>query len=55
LYAAETWTLQKVDQKFLEGFEMWCRRRMEKASWANCVKNEECITESRRKGMTYTQ
>jgi hypothetical protein len=24
LYGAETWTLQKVDQKYLENFEMWC-------------------------------
>jgi hypothetical protein len=24
LYGAETWMLQAVDQKHLEGFEMWC-------------------------------
>jgi hypothetical protein len=29
LYGAETWTLHEVDQKYLEGFEMWCRRRMD--------------------------
>jgi hypothetical protein len=29
LYGAETWTLQKVDQKYLERTEMWCWRRME--------------------------
>jgi hypothetical protein len=28
LYDAETWTLKKVDQKYLEGFEM-CWRRMD--------------------------
>jgi hypothetical protein len=33
LCGAETWTLQKVDQKYLESFEMWCWRRMEKISW----------------------
>jgi hypothetical protein len=27
LYGAETWTLQKVDQKYLKSFEMWCWRR----------------------------
>jgi hypothetical protein len=32
LYGAETWTLQKVDQKYLESYEMWCWRRMEKFS-----------------------
>jgi hypothetical protein len=24
LYGAEMWTLQKIDQKYLENFEMWC-------------------------------
>jgi hypothetical protein len=28
-FGAETWTLRAVDQKHLERFEMWCRRRME--------------------------
>jgi hypothetical protein len=30
LCGAETWTLRKADQKYLESFEMWCWRRMEK-------------------------
>jgi hypothetical protein len=30
LYGGETWTLRKVDQKYLESFERWCWRRMEK-------------------------
>jgi hypothetical protein len=32
LCGAETWTLRKVDHKYLESFEMWCWRRMEKIS-----------------------
>jgi hypothetical protein len=40
LCGAETWTLRKVDQKYLEGFEMWCWRRMEKISLTNRVRNE---------------
>jgi hypothetical protein len=28
LYGAETGTLRKVDQKYLESFEMWCWRRL---------------------------
>jgi hypothetical protein len=43
LYGAETWTLWKVDQKYLESFEMWCWRRMEKISWADHVRNEEVL------------
>jgi hypothetical protein len=41
LYGAETWTLRKLDQKYLESFEMWCWRRMEKISWTDRVRNEE--------------
>jgi hypothetical protein len=40
---AEKWTLRKVDQKYLESFEMWCWRRIETISWTHCVKNEEVL------------
>ena len=40
LYGAETLTLQKVDQKYLESFEMWRWRRMQKISWTYRVINE---------------
>jgi len=40
LYGAETWTLHKVDQKYLESSEMWCLRRMQKISWTDRVINE---------------
>ena len=30
-------------QKRLEGFEMWCWRRMEKISWTDHVRNEEVL------------
>jgi hypothetical protein len=43
LYGAETWTLWKMDQKYLESFEMWCWRRMEKISWTDRVRNEEVL------------
>ena len=43
LYGAETWTLRAADQKYLEGFEMWCWRRMEKIGWTDHVRNEEVL------------
>jgi hypothetical protein len=43
LYGAETWTLRKVDQNYLEIFEMWCWRRMEKISWTDRVRNGEVL------------
>jgi hypothetical protein len=43
LYGAETWTLRAVDQKYLKSFEMWCRKRMEKISWIDHVRNKEAL------------
>jgi len=39
LYGATTRTLQKINQKYLRSFEMWCWRT--KISWS--VKNEEVL------------
>jgi len=43
LYGAETWSLRKLDRKYLESFEMWCWRRMEKINWTDRVRNEELL------------
>jgi hypothetical protein len=40
LHGAESCTARKVDQKYLESFEIWCWRRMKKISWTDRVKNE---------------
>jgi hypothetical protein len=40
---AETWTLQKIDNKYLESFEMWCWRRMERIIWTDRVGNDEVL------------
>ena len=41
VYGAETWTLRKVDQKYLESFEMWFWRRMEKISGTDSMSKKE--------------
>ena len=43
LCGAETWTLRAADQKYLESFEVWCWRRIEKISWTDHVRNEEIL------------
>jgi len=43
LYGAETWRLRAADQKYLESFEMWSWRRMEKVRWTDHVRNEEVL------------
>jgi hypothetical protein len=42
LYGAETWTIRKLDQKYLESFEMWCWR-MEKICWTDLVNNKAVL------------
>jgi hypothetical protein len=42
-YRDENWTLLKVHQKYLESFNKWCWRRMEKISWTNRVRNENVL------------
>jgi hypothetical protein len=39
LYGAESWTLWKVDEKYLESFEMWCWKRMENIIRSERVEN----------------
>jgi hypothetical protein len=43
LCGVETWTLLKVGRKYLESFEIWCWRRMEKISWTDHMGNEEVL------------
>ena len=40
LYIAETWTQIKLEGKYLESFEMWCLRRIEKIKWTEKVTNK---------------
>jgi hypothetical protein len=40
LYVAETWTIRKEDQQYLERLKVWYWRIMGKISWNECVKNE---------------
>lgn len=43
LYGAETWTMRKREKKYLESFEMWCWRRIEKVKWNERVTNDEVL------------
>jgi len=43
VYGPKTWTLQKVNQKYLESFEMWCWRRIGKIIWTDHLRNEEML------------
>jgi hypothetical protein len=43
LYGSENWTLRKLEQKYMESFEMWCWRRMEKIKGPEKVTNEQVL------------
>jgi hypothetical protein len=49
LYCDETGTLQEVDQKYIESFEMWCWIRVDKISWNDHVKIEEALYRDKEK------
>ena len=54
-YGAEIGTLQEVDQKYLESFEMWSWRRMEKVGWADHAKMRKNYKESNRREISCIQ
>jgi hypothetical protein len=49
LYGSETWTLRKLERKYLESFETWCFRRMEKIKCSEKVTNEQVLDRIREK------
>ena len=49
------WTLLKTDKKYLESFEIWSWKGMEKISWTDLVKKKKRYIESRRRGISYIQ
>ena len=50
LYGAEMWTLRKVDQKYMESVEVSSRRRLEKISYIDRVKNEGVLHGTKAEG-----
>ena len=42
-YGAGRRTFRKVDQRYLESFQMWCWRKNVKIIWTDQVRNEEVL------------
>ena len=42
-YSSETWTLRKLERKYMERFEMWCWRRMGKIKWSEKDTDEQVL------------
>lgn len=43
LYNCETWTINKIERKALESFEMWSCRPMQKVSWMERKSNQDVM------------
>ena len=41
LYGSETWTLGENEERIINAFETWCRRRMLKIKWTDRITNDE--------------
>ena len=54
LYGTETWTLQKVDQKYMEHFEKWYWERW-RSNELIVWKMKKYYTDTWRKGISYIQ
>jgi hypothetical protein len=53
--AAQNWTHRKVDQKYLESFEMCCLRRTKTFSWTDRVTSEEVLHRVKQKRISVIQ
>jgi hypothetical protein len=53
-HCAETWTVQKADQKNLATFEMWCWRRIKNISWTENVRNKALQRGTEERNILYT-
>jgi hypothetical protein len=53
LYGADTWTLRAVDQIYLESFELWRWKMIEKISWTDHVRNEVLLRVKEQRNILY--
>jgi hypothetical protein len=43
LYGSETWTLEKNEERVVNAFQTWCRRRMLKIKSTDRITNDEAF------------
>ena len=52
-YGCEAWTIGKGERRRIEGFEMWCYRKLLKISWVGKVTNEDVWNAANEKKSLY--
>ena len=44
-YGCENWTIKKAECQRIDGFELWCRRRLLRVSWTARKSNQSILNE----------
>ena len=45
MYGCESWTIKKAEHRRIDAFELWCWRRLLKASWTARRSNQSILKE----------
>ena len=45
MYGCECWTIKKAERSRIDGFELWCWRRLLRVSWTARRSNQSILTE----------
>ena len=45
MYGCESWTIKKAEHQRIDAFELWCWRRLLKASWTARRSNQSILKE----------
>ena len=45
MYGCETWTIKKAEQQRIDGFELWCWRRLLRVPWTARRSNQSILRE----------
>ena len=45
MYGCESWTVKKAEHRRIDGFELWCWRRLLRVSWTARRSNQSILTE----------
>ena len=45
MYGCESWTVKKAERQIIDGFELWCRRRLLRVPWTARRSNQSILKE----------
>ena len=45
MYGCESWTIKKAEHKRIDGFELWCWRRLLRVPWTTMISNQSILKE----------